>query len=259
MTTKKDTSKSNGNKKSLVVIENNPFEVKVNDRSATGQELSTIRNSLDLRGVLEEKRYKKLMEPPPPHAIRKRPDGYDYLSHGYVTLTLNEIFGFDWDHELLPMNGSYYEYVSPEDAKLPTGNASVTVFGKLTIRIHHFDQKGNPRLVATITKTGFGSAEVRKKMERGDAVKAAQSDSRKVCAAQLGPRLGLTLYWDDEAKQEEFEEKQRRRKAEQEEEERVTPEKLEQAKAMLAEDKSPKEVAEALGLKVSDLSKNDLL
>lgn len=254
MPTKKNTKKP-------VIIDNDPIQPDDNGRGASRKELQTVNRSVDLRGVMEEKRYKVLMQPPPPHAIRKRPDGYDYLSHGYVTLTLNEIFGFDWDHRLLPVfDGNYYQYIPAEEANMPTGNPCVVVFGELTIRIHKLDKDGNSvGIAATIVKTGFGSAEVRKKQERGDACKGAQSDSRKVCAAQLGPRLGLTLYWDDEAKQEDYERRQQAKREAEEALERVTPERIEQARQMIADGKSPKETTKATGLTIEDLAEAGLL
>jgi len=177
-----------------------------------------------LNNVLDQHRFELLMSEPPPHAIQKRDDGYPYLPHGYVTLTLNEIFGFDWDHVLLPVfNGNIYEYISAEDAKLPTKNPCVVVFGQLTVRINRIDDRGDISTIATIVKTGFGGSEIRKKMPRGNAVKGAASDSRKVCASQLGPRLGLTLYWNDEAELKDYEDEKLKQKARDLSEQGMTP------------------------------------
>lgn len=230
-------------------------------RGATGNELAIVQSTQALNGILDREHFNLLMEPPPPHAIRKRPDGYDYLSHGYVTLTLNNIFGSDWDHELLPVfGGNYYQFIPADETK--TGKDEVIVYGKLTVRIHEIGQDGLPRrLLATIVKTGFGSAQVRNKQERGDAIKGAQSDSRKVCAAQLGPRLGLTLYWDDEAKVAEYEEAKAKREAEvaDKENESLTDEQQALVTRMKAERKKPKEIAEAVGRTVGELSEMGVL
>lgn len=229
-------------------------------RSASSKEIAVSAPGMTidiLRGVLEQNRFELLMTPPPPHAIRKRPDGYDYLPHGYVTTAMNQIFGFDWDHKLLPVfDGNIYQFIPADEAKLPTQNPCVVVFGELNIRINRF-KNGTHEVITTITKTGFGGAEVRKKMERADAVKAAQSDSRKVCAAQLGPRLGLTLYYDDEAKIAEYEEQMQR-----EAEAKELAEKLQRAESILNSEgnkMNPKQVADLVGLTVPDLAEAGLI
>lgn len=237
-------------------------EADENGRGASTQELATIDHKLNhmLRGVLEKSRFDLLMQSPPAHAIRKRPDGFDYLPHGYVTHTLNEIFGFDWDHILLPcFNGNNHRILSEEESKLPTKNQSVIVFGQLVIRIWSFKNGVPDKILTTITKTGFGSAEIRKKQEPGDALKGAQSDSRKVCAAQLGPRLGLTLYYDDEAEIDKLEEREERKRKEQAESERVTDEMIDKAKELFAQGQPAKWIIKATGLTMDDLAKAGLL
>jgi len=172
--------------------------------SAEELALVTEAHELALGGALSNEQFQMLMTPPPAHAIKTRRGGggfYAYLTHGYVRLKLNQIFGSDWDHELLPVfNGEPYRLTPAADARLKSGNPTLTVYGKLTIRVRGF-QNGDVirEPLAVITKTAFGSQPWNDTIELGDALKGAQSDSLKVCARDLGPALGLTLYWDEAA------------------------------------------------------------
>lgn len=201
-----------------------------------------------LKTILNQAQYDRLMTSPPPYAILIRPDGMRYLPHGYVTNEMNAIFGQDWDFELLSIDGKPYEYISAEEANMPTKNPCIVVHGQLTVRIWQANGNGQLHLVTTITKHGIGGSEVRKKMERADAVKAAASDARKVCASQLGPRLGLTLYWNDEARQETWEASQKQKQVDEEAEKY-----REQIEKLRAEGKDDEEIAESLSIKYAQV------
>jgi hypothetical protein len=148
----------------------------------------------------------------PEYAIRKRPGGggkaLSYVPHGYVTATLNKVFGFDWDYVLKPVfNGSLVQQIDVTTAAAKRGDPprvqhNLTVYGELTVRIHN--AKGN--VVTTITKGGPGSAIWHEENEYGDAVKSAKSDGLKVAAHELG--IALDLYFDEDAAIDEYQQKQ---------------------------------------------------
>lgn len=150
---------------------------------------------------LDDKRMNLLMEAPPKYAIKEREGGggtmYKYLKHGYVRLKTTQIFGPDWDQVTLPVfSGEPYRLTPMGDSRTKTGNPTVAVLSQLTIRVR---KPQSMELLTTINRTAFGSAEWRDKMEFGRALQAANSNSFRAAAATLGPALGLTLYWDDEA------------------------------------------------------------
>ncbi len=123
---------------------------------------------------------------------------FKYVTHGYVTQTLNKAFGFDWDLIVDPMaDGKMYalELEPIVDAKgvILRHDRHIAVTGRLVVRIH--DGKG--KLITTIVKSGFGSQMWLPTMEFGDALKAARSDLVKTCAFQLG--IALDLYWNERA------------------------------------------------------------
>jgi hypothetical protein len=122
----------------------------------------------------------------PQEAIRWR-DGAGrrrlaYVDHAYVTRTLNDAFGWDWDfeadnEELLFNNGVPFE---------------IKCRGRLTVRIGS----------KTIVKVQFGCQPIEFKRDGsapvslGDAYKGAASDALKKCASLLG--IALDLYDSDE-------------------------------------------------------------
>lgn len=164
----------------------------------------------------------------PEYAIRKRvgPSGrtLSYVSHGYVTDQLNKAFGFDWDIILKPMSTSgqlfalEVERIPITKGGKPTGEIKetrhVAVCGDLIVRIHD-----GIEVVATITKSGFGSQIWLPTMELGDALKAARSDLLKTCAAPLG--IALDLYWNDQAEIHQYEKRVEQEQQRREEEKRV--------------------------------------
>ncbi len=147
-------------------------------------------------GVINEAQFDILRGRTPKRFIKTRPGKggktFSYVPHGYVAAVLNKAFGFDWDFELIPIDGSrlflYMEGKTSGDKQ----NASVLVHGKLTVRIH--DKKGT-KLLATIVKTSTGEKESVKNMSWGSLVKSAESDAFKKAASRLG--IALDLYWQD--------------------------------------------------------------
>lgn len=130
-----------------------------------------------LPAVLSEAQVSFLLQRTPPEAIhrRKGPGGItlSYLTQQYVTRLLNEVFGFDWDFDIL------WEQI---------GKGEVIVKGRLTVRT----PKGR-----VITKTQFGGSQIKRARDGtplsvADDLKAAASDALKKCASLLG--VGLDLY-----------------------------------------------------------------
>lgn len=130
----------------------------------------------------------------PESIIRKRPGKggkeFRYVPGWYIKRMLNVLFAFQWDFEIMPMkDGEFYHLTSSQ----------VIVMGKLTIR----DVEGKPRII----KTGIGKKDVQylkgpnneksiKTVDFGNDIKAAETDSLKRCATQLG--IALDLYQEEE-------------------------------------------------------------
>jgi len=187
-----------------------------NGREISPDEAEAMRSIVfDGAGMyLPHEKFALLMQPPPSYAIKMRDGGegraYPYLKHGYVRLKLIEIFGMDWDFEILPVySGEPYRLIPPEGNK--STDLSVMVFGRLSLRIRPLDEHGQSLISQPIVKvlSASGSAEWRKKQRFGFVVSAAESTALRRCAMPLGPAFGLTLYWDDEAMLEDHMEKQR--------------------------------------------------
>ena len=115
----------------------------------------------------------------PPDAIRTRQGRggrqFKYVTHAYVTRTLNQAFGWAWDFEVLDTR------IVPEE-----NPQEVVIRGRLTVRTKN----------GTIVKEQFGSSQVKRSQGQitslGDDLKAAGSDALKKCASLLG--LALDLY-----------------------------------------------------------------
>lgn len=118
----------------------------------------------------------------PSKYIRERPakggGNWKYLSGGYVKKTLNLMFGFDWDFEILEQLILHGECI---------------VKGKLTVRTNGH----------TIVKTQFGNKDIAyKKQQQGETerialsigndLKSAATDALKKCASELG--IGADVY-----------------------------------------------------------------
>lgn len=102
-----------------------------------------------------------------------------YLEHAYVTETLNLLFGFNWDLEVLEQQRVENEAVV-----------------KARLRVRLADG-------STIVKDSFGGAHYQpgnSNASWADTLKAAQSDALKAAAARLG--IGLDLYRHEEQKKE---------------------------------------------------------
>jgi recombination DNA repair RAD52 pathway protein len=115
----------------------------------------------------------------PPEAVRTRQGRggrqFRYVTHAYVTRTLNQAFGWNWDFEVIDTR------IIPEDKP-----QEVIIRGRLTVHAKH----------GTIVKEQFGSSAVKRSNGQitslGDDLKAATSDALKKCASLLG--LALDLY-----------------------------------------------------------------
>ena len=115
----------------------------------------------------------------PQEAIRTRQGRggrqFRYVTHAYVTRTLNQAFGWAWDFEVLDTR-----IVPPDNPQ------EVVIRGRLTVRTKN----------GTIVKEQFGSSQVKRSggqiTSLGDDLKAATSDALKKCASLLG--LALDLY-----------------------------------------------------------------
>lgn len=118
----------------------------------------------------------------PEKYIRERPakggGKWKYISGGYVKKTLNLMFGFNWDFEILEQLILHGECI---------------VKGKLTVRTNG----------VTIVKTQFGNKDiVYKKLQEGETerqplsigndLKSAATDALKKCASELG--IGSDIY-----------------------------------------------------------------
>lgn len=109
-----------------------------------------------------------------------RPEGpsnprLKYLEHAYVTETLNLLFGFNWDLEVLEQQRVENEAVV-----------------KARLRVRLADG-------ITIVKDSFGGANYQPgnaNASWADTLKAAESDALKTAAARLG--IGLDLYRHEE-------------------------------------------------------------
>ncbi len=173
--------------------------IDTNDQSPPGanqnSEIAIEKFEDVVKGVINEAQFSILSGRTPKRFIKTRPGKggktFSYVPHGYVAAVLNKAFGFDWDFELIPIDGSNLFLYMESGKSGPKQNASVLVHGKLTVRIH--DKKG--KLIATITKTSTGEKESVKNMSWGSLVKSAESDAFKKAASRLG--IALDLYWQD--------------------------------------------------------------
>lgn len=148
-----------------------------------------------VQSVINEAQFAILQGRTPKKYIKKRPGKggktFSYVPHGYVTAVLNKAFGFDWDWEIIPVEGQKLFLYMEGGHSGSKQKASILVHGKLTVRIH--DKKG--KTIATITKTSTGEKEEITSMSWGSLVKSAESDAFKKAASRLG--IALDLYWQD--------------------------------------------------------------
>ena len=148
-----------------------------------------------VQSVINDAQFAILQGRTPKRYIKSRPGKggkrFSYVPHGYVTAVLNKAFGFDWDFEIVPIDGEKLFLYMEGGASGTKQNPSVLVHGKLTVRIR--DRKG--KLIATIVKTSTGEKESVKNMSWGAMAKSAESDAFKKSASRLG--IALDLYWQD--------------------------------------------------------------
>jgi hypothetical protein len=151
----------------------------------TQTELTIVKESeLSLNGSssLNAAQLGRLLKKTPEKYIKTRPakggGTWKYLSGGYVKKTLNIMFGWDWDFEILEQLIVHGECV---------------VKGRLTVRTNG----------TTIVKNQFGNKDIvyRKELdikgERvplsiGNDLKSAATDALKKCASELG--IGADVY-----------------------------------------------------------------
>lgn len=114
---------------------------------------------------------KQLLKKTPAQYIHKRPakggGTWDYVSGGYVKKTLNLMFGWDWDFEIVEQMVLHNEAI---------------VKGRLTCRTNGH----------TIIKMQYGNKDIICKkgtdvpLSIGNDLKAAATDALKKCAAEIG-------------------------------------------------------------------------
>lgn len=98
--------------------------------------------------------------------IKERERGLKYVDTGYMTIALNWATLMDWSFEVLETREDIIDK-----------KRHYSVLGCITI---------NTTEGKTIMKQQWGSQVLKAKMEVGDALKSAASDSMKKCASMLG-------------------------------------------------------------------------
>lgn len=179
--------------------------VPLSDREAPAERDVSVEKFVE--PVLNQAQMNLVLNRTPEHAIKVRQGrggNYRYVPHGYVTDTLNKLFGFDWDFVQVPgANGEMFNlreedvpiYGKPDPkTKLPVVIGSdhmrhVTVFGYIEARTH-----GKREHI--LRKSGAGSQLWLPGAELGDAIKGAISDCLKVCAQRFG--IALDLYYSED-------------------------------------------------------------
>lgn len=147
---------------------------------------------------------KKIMEAMtgeiPAWALDKRPGRggktFTYVSHGYVTSKMNDVFGPFWDLTSLPVSGNKnYEVVEYEEKGKHIREVATLV--RITVRI--YDPNGV--LLETISRDGDGGKVWEEGTTFADALQASRSDAFKRAAFRFGDVFGLKLYYDDDERQ----------------------------------------------------------
>lgn len=132
---------------------------------------------------LNEKQLEVLLKKTPPAYVKQRPakggGTWDYVTGGYVKKSLNLLFGWDWDFEIV-------------DERIEIQAKEVIVKGRLTCRT-------NGR---TIVKMQYGNKDIIFKrgteipLSIGNDLKAAATDCLKKCAAEIG--IAADIYNKDD-------------------------------------------------------------
>ena len=143
---------------------------------------------------LDEAMVKALTAPTPPGAIYKREGRgktmLDYVSIGYVTHKLNEVFGLGWS----------FSCRETSDMAMIAKTGQIVVKGILSI-----DIPGDAHMLGGLTREQYGSADVKfygvdhpkagRPIDIGDDFKSAASDALKKCASSLG--VASDIYYRD--------------------------------------------------------------
>ena len=168
-------------KKEVAVVEKEKKELVVADRLI-------VEVVKDAPQFLTSKQIDRISIPTPKKFIKQREGKggkiFDYIDTSYTIATLNGLFGFLWEFDILE-ESTVAEAMQFE---------SVRVKGKLTVK----DTKGN-----SISKTNYGSQPMAFKKdtehkplnlstELGDLYKGASSDCLKKCASLFG--IALDVY-----------------------------------------------------------------
>ncbi len=134
----------------------------------------------DLPQYLNKAQLDFISQKTPAKYIKSRPGpggiSLSYVEVGYVINMLNEVFGWDWDFQILDQQ---------------VGKTQVWVRGELTVRAK------NHRIV----KGQYGGAAIKINRTSGEPVsvaddlKAAASDCLKKCASMLG--IAGDIYWKE--------------------------------------------------------------
>ena len=150
-------------------------------RLVSEAEMSLIQNNVLNAGQLQ-----LLHKETPAKYVRERPakggGKWKYISGGYVKKTLNLMFGFNWDFEILEQLILHGECI---------------VKGRLTVRTNG----------VTIIKNQFGNKDIiyrklqdgeteRVPLSIGNDLKSAATDALKKCASELG--IGADIYNKEE-------------------------------------------------------------
>ena len=141
--------------------------------------MSTATKEMILRGATEltVEQVQKFFTQTPEDKVKVRPakggGTWKYVAGGYVTQTLNSLFGFNWSFEVI---------TSMKEALATANTGTVVVQGRLKVKIGE----------EWITKEQFGRKEVTYKkgthdlLDFGNDMKAAATDAKKKCASELG-------------------------------------------------------------------------
>jgi hypothetical protein len=123
--------------------------------------------------LLNENQLQFILKKTPSKYIKKRPakggGEWEYVSISYVTKSLNIMFGWNWDFEIM-------------DEKVLVENGEVIVKGKLTCNTKN----------GIIVKSQYGNKDIvfkkntKTPLSIGNDLKSAASDSLKKCASLIG-------------------------------------------------------------------------
>lgn len=172
----------------------------------TKEELSKVENLM-----LTGQQLDYILKKTPKDHLYKRPakggGEWTYVTGAYVKKTLNFLFGWDWDFEVVNFEVNMAAKQCIVHGKLTCRTAGKTIvkhqFGRSDIvfkTVPEFDANGNP-----VMKTGKNGEKYQSKvsgdepLDLGNELKAASTDALKKCANELG--LFSDVYSPDEYKE----------------------------------------------------------